>query len=191
MNHYSEKMTIYSSNMFVNKKTETPFKPWRSFFFRDSGNSNVPGSRPDLGQIWLHRLNKTTGVAGLRQGFCDWGAAKDGPKPGCVMVFWYFPSPLVLSPEYSFIFRRLASCSTIHSNWPASCSRSLPKSSDSKNSKTLSKLLKYETWMFDQKSSSKSHLCCKEMCFLGTGFWEDESDGGCLAGITGIVSAWP
>jgi hypothetical protein len=38
---------------------------------RDSENANVPGSRRDLGHIWLRRLSKTTGVAALRRGFCD------------------------------------------------------------------------------------------------------------------------
>ena len=27
--------------------------------------------RSDLSQIWMQRLNKTAGVAGLRRGFCD------------------------------------------------------------------------------------------------------------------------
>jgi len=44
---------------------------------RDSKNTHIPGSRPDLGWIWLDRLSKTAGAAGLRWGFCDWGAAKD------------------------------------------------------------------------------------------------------------------
>jgi hypothetical protein len=34
-------------------------------------NSNILGLRPDLGHIWLRRLNKTTVVVVLRRGFRD------------------------------------------------------------------------------------------------------------------------
>ncbi|MBU4297199.1 MAG: hypothetical protein L6365_21480 [Desulfobulbaceae bacterium] len=45
--------------------------PGQEKMVRDSENVNLPGSRPDLGKIWLHRLSKTAGVAVLRRGFCD------------------------------------------------------------------------------------------------------------------------
>ena len=35
-------------------------------FIRDAENTNLPGSRPDLGQICSGRLNKTAGIAVLR-----------------------------------------------------------------------------------------------------------------------------
>jgi len=48
--------------------------------------------RSDSGQIWLLRLSKTAGVAGLRRGFCDWAAVKDGRKMRYKMFMLLLPA---------------------------------------------------------------------------------------------------
>ena len=49
--------------------------------------------RPDLGQIWMRRLSKPTGIVALFRGFCNWGAPKDDLKMGCENVKLFLREP--------------------------------------------------------------------------------------------------
>ena len=54
---------------------------------------NSQNWRLDLGQIWLRRVSKTTGIVAQFRGFCDWGAAKSDLKTGCENVKLFLREP--------------------------------------------------------------------------------------------------
>ena len=62
-----------------NAGTETPKLP-KLVTLRARAKIHSQSWRADLHQIWLRRLSETAGVAGLRRGFRDRGAAKDSVK---------------------------------------------------------------------------------------------------------------
>ena len=68
---------------------------WIAFGGRPKNNFRL--TRPDLGQIWPIRLNKTAGIAKLFREIFDWRTVKDGPKVVCEIESYFFSA---FSPDY-------------------------------------------------------------------------------------------